>query len=235
MKIRVDQFEGPLDLLLQLIEEQQMDITAMSLANITEQFLNYVRSLQEKDPTNLASYLVIAAKLLVIKSKALLPSLDLGIEEEEAAFDLTQQLLLYKKFKEIGKYLKKMDLKRKQSWTREADFADRVTFYPDPDVNVTALHNSLKKVADELKEIIRHPKQVLEEVISISEKIEQVQKLISEKIETNLSTLLKDAKNKTEVIVIFLALLELIKQKVLVVDQDAMFSDITIKKFDGNK
>ena len=235
MKIRVDQFEGPLDLLLQLIEEQQMDITAMSLANITEQFLHYVRSLQEKDPTNLASYLVIAAKLLVIKSKALLPSLDLGIEEEEAAFDLTQQLLLYKKFKEIGKYLKKMDLKRKQSWTREADFADRVTFYPDPDVNVTALHNSLKKVADELKEIIRHPKQVLEEVISISEKIEQVQKLISEKIETNLSTLLKDAKNKTEVIVIFLALLELIKQKVLVVDQDAMFSDITIKKFDGNK
>src|SRR3989338_1736734 len=122
MQIKVNQFEGPLDLLLQLIEEQQLDITAVSLATVTEQFLQYVRSLPaeasgeggEKNPTNLAGFLVIAAKLLVIKSKALLPNLELDIEEEEAAFDLTAQLLLYKKFKEAGRFLGKMDLKRRQ-------------------------------------------------------------------------------------------------------------------------
>src|SRR3954463_4807631 len=119
MKIKVDQFEGPLDLLLQLIEEQRMDITALSLANVTEQFLNYVRGLQEKNPINLADFLIIAAKLLVIKSKALLPNLEFDVEEEEAAFDLTQQLLQYKKFKEVAKFFKRMDLRRKQSWTRE--------------------------------------------------------------------------------------------------------------------
>lgn len=230
MQIKVEQFEGPLDLLLQLIEEHQLDITAVSLATVTEQFLNYVRSLQEKNPTNLASFLVIAAKLLVIKSKALLPNLELDIEEEEAAYDLTGQLLLYKKFKEVAKFLAKMDLKRRQAWTREADFTDRVTFLPDPDVNLPVLAENLRKLAVELSEIIKLPKQALAEVVSIGEKIEQIQKLISEQLETSLSDLIKQSKDKTEVIVTFLALLELIKQRILVVEQSAMFEDITIKK-----
>src|SRR4051812_11243524 len=104
MRVQVEQFEGPLDLLLQLIEQQQMDITALSLANVTEQFLNYVRTLEEKNPINLADFLIIAAKLLVIKSKALLPNLEFGEEEEEAAYDLAEQLLTYKKFKEVAKF-----------------------------------------------------------------------------------------------------------------------------------
>ncbi|HYE22685.1 MAG TPA: segregation/condensation protein A, partial [Verrucomicrobiae bacterium] len=71
VKVKIEQFEGPLDLLLQLIEEQQMDITSVSLAKVTEQFLDYVKNLQVKNPMGLADFLVIAAKLLVIKSKAL--------------------------------------------------------------------------------------------------------------------------------------------------------------------
>ena len=230
VKVKVEQFEGPLDLLLQLIENQELDITALSLANVTEQFLDYVKQLQEKDPTNLADFLAIAAKLLVIKSKALLPNLEIGIEEEEAAFDLTAQLLLYKKYKEAGRYLKRLDLTRKQSWAREVDFQDRITFLPDPDVSVQTLHTSLKDLATELREIVRLPQQIMTEVVSITEKIEHIQKLIADKIETSLSSLLKEAKTKTEVVVTFLALLELVKQRILTVEQNELFSDITIKK-----
>ena len=238
MQIKTEQFEGPLDLLLQLIEEQQLDISTLALAKVTEQFLAYVRSLPaeasgeggEKNPLHLASFLMVASKLLVIKSKSLLPTLDLGVDEEEAAFDLTEQLLTYKKYKEVTKYLKRLDSRRRQSWTREVDFSDRVSFVPDPDITVGTLTQSLKTLAAELKEIIRLPQQVMKEVISISDKITHIQKLISEKVETSLSSLLKEAKSKTEVIVTFLALLELTKQKILVLEQSEMFADIMIKK-----
>jgi segregation and condensation protein A len=224
MQIKTEQFEGPLDLLLQLTEEQQLDVSTLSLAKVTEQFLAYVKNLQEKNPINLADFLVIAAKLLVIKSKSLLPNLDLGTEEEEAAFDLTEQLLLYKKFKEVSRFLKKLDLKRHQSWARDVDFSDRVTFVPDPDTDLPKLAEGLRKLASELKDIIKLPKEVMKEVVSISEKITHIQQLISDKVQTSLSSLIKDAKTKTEVIVTF------IKQKVLTVEQDQMFEDITIKK-----
>src|SRR5688500_18230458 len=234
VQIKTEQFEGPLDLLLQLIEEQQMDISTLALAKVTEQFLAHVKNLQEKNPLSLAGFLMVASKLLVIKSKSLLPNLDLGIEEEETAFDLTAQLLIYKKFIEAAKYLKRLDGRRRQSWTREVDFSDRVALQPDPDLPVDSLAQSLKNLAAELKEIVRLPKPIMKEIVSISEKIAYIQKLISEKVETSLSSLLKDAKSKTEVIVTFLALLELTKQKILVVQQSEMFADIMIKKWESN-
>src|SRR3989338_2118230 len=147
MQIKTEQFEGPLALLLELIEERQMDVSTFALASVTEQFLLHVKNLQEKNPINLADFLVIAAKLLVIKSKSLLPNLDLGTEDEEAAFDLTAQLLMYKKYKEVAKYLKNLDVRRKQSWTRDVDFSDRVTFLPDPDTNLATLAQSLRSLA----------------------------------------------------------------------------------------
>jgi len=230
VKIKVEQFEGPLDLLLQLIEGQELDVTAMSLANVTEQFLDYVKQLEEKNPTHLADFLVIAAKLLVIKSKALLPNLDLGIEEEESAMDLTHQLLVYKKYKEAAKYLRRFDLRRHQSWTRESDFNDRVTFVPDSAATPDALANSIRVLANELKEIVRLPQQILAEVVSITEKIEHIQRLIAEQVETSLSSLIKEAKSKTEVIVTFLAVLELTKQRIVSLEQNKLFEDIMIKR-----
>ena len=234
MQIKTEQFEGPLALLLQLIEEQQLDVSTVSLAKVTEQFLIYVKNLQEKNPINLADFLVIAAKLLVIKSKTLLPNLELGEEEEEAAFDLTTQLLLYKKYKEAARYLKKLDLKRHQSWTRDVDFYERITFLPDPDVSIESLTNSLRNLASELKDIVRLPQQVMQEVVSISEKIVHIQSLIADKLETSLSSLLKETKSKTEVIVTFLALLELTKQRIVSLEQNAHFQDIIIKHTGSN-
>jgi segregation and condensation protein A len=230
VKVKIEQFEGPLDLLLQLIENQQLDITSLALANVTEQFLDYVKQLQEKNPLHLADFLVIASKLLVIKSKALLPNLELGIDEEESAFDLTQQLLLYKKYKEAAKHLRRFDLRRHQAWSRETDFTGAVAFVPDPEVTPQRLADSIRTLASELKEIVRLPQQVMAEVVSITEKIEHIQKLIADKVETSLSSLIKEAKSKTEVVVTFLALLELTKQRILTVEQDNIFEDIIIRK-----
>ncbi len=230
VQIKTEQFEGPLDLLLTLIEDQKMDVSQMALAKVTEQFLAHVKNLQVKNPINLADFLIIAAKLLVIKSKSLLPTLDIGEEEEEAAFDLTQQLLQYKKYKEAAKHLRKLDLIRHQSWTHEVDFADRVSFVPDPEITPQLLASSLSKLAIELKEIVRLPKQVMKEVVSISEKISHIQNLIASKVETTLSSLLKEAKSRTEIIVTFLALLELTKQRILSLEQEEHFADIIIKR-----
>src|SRR5437762_5328796 len=96
LKTKLKQFEGPLDLLLSLIEQRQLDITTIALAEVTEQFLQYLKQLPKIDPTSLADFLSIAAKLLVIKSKAILPTLALAPDEEDAGFDLEAKLLLYK-------------------------------------------------------------------------------------------------------------------------------------------
>ena len=230
MRVKIAQFEGPLDLLLRLIEEEKLNITEISLAHVTEQFLRYLRSQAYLKPQELADWLVVAAKLLVIKSHVLVPSLELPPEEREEATNLAWQLYQYKLYKEAARILRSFEAKRRQSWTRHTAFVERVTFFPDPAVTTMALGNCMHYLAKTLEEIANLPKKILEEVVSISEKIDHMQKLLAEKIEVRLHDLLKTAKNKTEIIVTFLALLELIKQKILTVEQEAMFSDIIIKK-----
>lgn len=229
-QLKVKNFEGPLDLLLNLIEARQLDITTIAIAEVTEAFLQYLKQLEKIDPTSLADYLQIAAKLLVIKSKAILPTLEVEMEEEDAGFDLEGRLLLYKQFKEVAKYLKTLDNKRKQSFTRTVTFEQKISFFPDPNVKPELLHNSILKILNSLKELDNLPKAKLKEAISIQEKIDSLRNQLSGNIETKLSELLKTAKNKGEVIITFLALLELIKQKVFVADQEMLFADVVIKK-----
>jgi segregation and condensation protein A len=228
---KVTQFEGPLDLLLSLIEERKLDITQISLAEVTEQFLQHLKTLEKVDPTSLADYLSIAAKLLVIKSKAILPTLELEKEEEDAGFDLESKLLLYKQFKEVGKYLKKLDNKRRQGFTRTTSFEEKISFYPDPGITSKELHNRILTVLNGLKELDNLPKAKLKEAISIQEKIDHLRTSLSGQIQTKLSDIIRTAKNKSEVIITFLALLELIKQRIFVADQEALFAEVVITKY----
>src|SRR3989344_6061074 len=228
MRVKVQQFEGPLDLLLQLIEQEKLDIAQISLSSVTEQFLRYMRSQTNIAPGQLADWLVIAAKLLVIKSRILVPSLK--FEEEQDAASLAWQLYEYKKYKEAAKYLRGLDTKRKQGWSRHLTLVEKITFFPDPNVTSSVLRDAMRSLAKILEAIIRLPEKVLEEVVTISEKIDALQKLIYEKVEIKLRDLLKSAKSKTEVIVTFLALLELVKQKILSVEQETIFSEILIRK-----
>ncbi len=232
-KITLQQFEGPLDLLLSLIEDQKLSITEISLATVTEQFLKYVKQLEQIDPTAMADYLHIAAKLLVIKSKAILPTLEIEDEEEETEGedDLASRLLLYKQFKEAAKAIKQVELSGSQSFTRSLVFSQKVFFWPDPEVKTEQLHKAILQTVASLKALDNLPKAKVKEAISIQEKISHLQRKLSSQVETKLSDLLKDAKNKSEVIITFLALLELIKQRMFSVEQDELFTDITITQF----
>lgn len=230
-QITIKQFEGPLDLLLSLIEEQKLDITQIALAEVTEQFLNYVKQLEQIEPTSLADYLNIAARLLVIKSKAILPSLEVETDEEEPEEDLTEKLILYKKFKLVAKHLQELDRRKQQSFTRSLVFSQRINFWPDPNVNSETLHSAILQVVQQLKELDNLPKAKVREAVSIQEKISELQNKLVGNIETKLSELIKDSKNKGEVIITFLALLELIKQRIFTVNQDELFTDVTITKY----
>ncbi len=167
---------------------------------------------------------------MVLKSKQLLPTLEIEREEEEPAFDLEAQLHLYKQFKEAAKYLKRMDNRRRQSFQRDPGdlTAERTAFYPDPSVTSDRLLGSIRNVAHALQEIIRQPEATVREVISIQDKIASLQQHIATQIHAKLSDMIAAAKNKTEVIVTFLALLELTKQRIIVVEQDTLFADIMI-------
>jgi segregation and condensation protein A len=229
--VKLHQFEGPLDLLLSLIQEQKLNITELALSEVTEQFLAYVKNLENIDATALADYLSIAAKLLVIKSKAILPSLEVENLEEESGEDLAERLILYQQFKEAAKYLKERDALRRQSFIRTLVFSERISFLPDPELTPGDLQESANGILQILKELDNLPKAQIREAISIQDKIKELQGLLSTQIETSLNDLLKTAKTKPEVIITFLALLELTKQRLLSVEQEDLFTDITIKQY----
>ena len=232
LQTKTKHFEGPLDLLLSLIEQRQLDITNIALAEVTEQFLQYIKQLTDIDPTVLADYLAIAAKLLVIKSKAILPSLEVeNFEDEDAGVDLESKLLLYKQFKEVAKYLKKLDNRREQSFTRTLSFEEKINFFPDKAVSKELLHNSILKILHALRELDNLPKAKVKEAISIQEKIDTLRTQLGLQVETKLSELISTAKNKSEIIITFLALLELVKQRIFTAEQDALFADVVIKKY----
>lgn len=232
LELQQHQFEGPLDLLLSLIEQQKLDITQVAIAQVTEQFLQYVKRLEVLDPTVIADYLSIAAKLLVIKSKTILPTLVVPTEEEDPGENLEERLIQYKYFKEASKWLKERDNLRLQGFGRLVTFEQKIHFFPDPDVTPDLLHEKIIKVVEELKELEQIPKAKIREVISIQEKIDSLQHDLANKIQTSLSELISNAKDKNEVIITFLALLELIKQRIFTVEQETLFADVTIKKYE---
>jgi segregation and condensation protein A len=117
--IKIEQFEGPMDLLLELISKEKLDITGISLAQIADQYLKYLEEKKDINIVNLADFLTVAAKLILLKSKALLPLLNLSEEDEEEIFDLERQLEEYKKFKLIAPEIEKIYNNNNQSFSRD--------------------------------------------------------------------------------------------------------------------
>ncbi len=228
-KIKLEQFEGPLDLLLKLIEEEKLDITTVSLAKVTEQYLMYLDQLKDIKAEELADFLVVAAKLLLIKSKSLLPLL--GPDEEE--IDLEKQLKIYKEYLEASKLINKIIGRKKFTYPREVSraFMEPI-FNPPPNLDTNGLKKIMLLILEKLSPLISLPDEVIERTISIQEKINQIRKIIESESQTNFCYLLNQAKNKTDIIVTFLALLELIKQETIIVVQEDIFNDIKIKIYD---
>lgn len=223
-------FEGPLDLLLHLIERQELDITQVSLAQVTNQYLEYLAHVSERDPDNLADFVVVAAKLLLIKSRVLLPQpmVPPPLEEEDVGEDLVQQLIEYKKFKEVARWLQALDAQGQRSYVRlgTAPHVER-----NVDLGEVTLDDLLVAVRQALA--IKPLEPLVNGVvapitITIAEQIELIERESARGHPISFRRLLERATSRVEVIVTLLALLEMVKQLRVTVRQDRLFGDILI-------
>ncbi len=229
-----EKFSGPLGLLLSLIESEEMDITEINLAKIADDYVNRIRLVEDIDPDELADFLVVAAKLLFIKSKALLPYLYTKEDEEEAS-DLERQLRMYKEFALASEKIKEMIAAKRFLFlppiikNRRQQF-NLPVFAAPIKVNPKLLKEILLNLLTELSKKVeaRLPETRLEPKINIEDRIKSIREMLLKKIKINFSKMLSGAQSKTELIVNFLAVLELAKQKELNFEQDELFSEINL-------
>jgi segregation and condensation protein A len=222
---KLEQFEGPLDLLLGLIDEQRLNISEVSISEVTEQYLNHLEGVENKKPEHLADFLVIATKLLFLKSRRLLPQF--GVEEDEGPA-LEDQLRLYRAFVEASNKLNKRWLDGKRSIFRREPARMLEKFVPPENLEFENLKESIEKLLYRLTPAKPLPRTHIDKTVSIKEKIDHIRQMLKRNKEVSFSNLLKGSENKTEVIVGFLALLELVKQKTVSLKQKNNFSDINI-------
>jgi segregation and condensation protein A len=224
-------YEGPMDLLLDLIERAELDITSVSLATVTDQYLASIKDLERLNADEISAFLVIAAKLLQIKSEALLPRPPVRAPgEEDIARSLVDQLKLYKRFKEIG------------GWMNERLQANLRTFLrvaPPPKVEpkLDLSNLTLEKLVGAAQEAFakERDKQPLGVIIAaprvtIREKIDLITKMMNETGRSTFRALLDQGASRLEVVVTFLAMLELVKRYRIQARQESLFSDIEIDR-----
>ncbi len=230
--IKLEQFEGPLDLLLQLTEQDKLDITRVSLAKIADQYLAYIAEAKDITLAHLADFLSVASRLILIKSKALLPMLEFTEEEEEEIKDLEYQLAEYKKFKDASAKLALVFDSPKVSFSREGFVGFGTVFYPPAKIQATDLEKIFAKILGEIPVTEKLEQEMVREVLTIEDRIVHLQNTLRERVETSFSQLVADAKDKVEIVVSFLAMLELVKQRIIHVEQGELFSEINMKNLE---
>jgi segregation and condensation protein A len=229
-QVKLPVFEGPLDLLLYLIEREELDITAVSLAAVTGQYLAYLGLLQNLVVDQIADFLVIAARLILIKSQALLPRPPDIQVEEDVGDDLVRQLIAYKQFKQVAKGLGHREEEGLKSFVRLA---------PPPKIEATNVDLTGVTVED-LLAAVRHALAVAEPLppvgdvvkpftITIRDQIALIERTLSIQARISFTGLLRQAGSRIEIIVTFLAVLELFKRRRIEVAQERMFGEIVIQ------
>lgn len=232
-RIATEVYEGPLDLLLELIDRAELDITKLALAQVTDQFLAYLRELQEQNAAEVSAFLVIAARLLQIKSAALLPrpSIDkiLG-DEEDPGEALARQLILYKRFKELSGELARREEAGMRTYLRlvpASRFYTAAKFDLSeitlPDLVLAARDIFFNKKLPELSQVVNMPR------ITIREKIKLLIHALSNSSKIGFRSLFQPNANRVEIVVTFLAMLELVKRHIVEARQETLFGDIEIE------
>ena len=230
-ELTLEKFVGPLDLLLNMVEEKRLSINEVSLSQVANQYIAYLKALEEASKEELASFLVVASTLMLIKSRSLLPSLKLTEEEEVDIKELEDRLKMYKFFKEFSFKLGNLSKLRRHLFGREAYAGTSHFFSPPESVNAQKLRNALLEVLEILPKAQDLPEDIIERAVSLEEKISE----LKEKIEHSFSHIFSGkakvkSEEKVEVIVSFLAMLQLIKDGFLIFEQKRLFDNIEIKK-----
>lgn len=226
--VRLPQFEGPLELLLSLIEKEKLDITRLSLAQVTDQYLDYLTRERDIPLPNLAAFLAVASRLILIKSRALLPLLRFDDEEEEAVEDLEWQLHEYRKFKQTAVRLGAFWASARGSFSRLRG-SELPFFHPPAELTASDLALVYGGVLGEIPVLERLEEAIVEEAVTLEEKIEYLRAALRTAVETTFNKVVATAENRMDVVVAFLAMLELVKQRAVEAEQSDLFLEIHIR------
>jgi len=229
-QVSTQQFTGPLDLLLQLVEKKNLAITELSLAQVTQEYVAFLNEQEEINPEDLADFLVIASTLLLIKSRSLLPSLVLAPEEETEIMDLETRLKIYKLYKEAGGKIKEMFKKEIYVLNRPSWKNIEPKFSPPSNCSLESLNLAFLKILKEIQTEKAQPlaEKKIQKIASLEERIKElIQKITSGKM-FRLLDLTKEKQNKIDLILTFLAALHLAKQKIIKIKQKDNFGEIWI-------
>jgi segregation and condensation protein A len=231
-KVQFEVFEGPLDLLLYLVKKQEVDIYEVNLTALATQFIEYVELMRQLDLDIAGEFLVMAATLMYIKSRELLPvdqqtTPDGEEDEEDPRWELIRQLVEYKKFKDAAAQLQEREIAEENRFAR---VPSKPEFEPAPPRGQVSIFELLNAVNAILKRFAARDdaRDLYEDKFTVSEKIEHLAALIRQRASLRFSELFADATSRSEVVVTFLALLELIRLKQLLVTQATHFGEIEI-------
>lgn len=227
---KLQQFEGPLDLLLQMIEQEKLDISEISLASIADQFVQYIQANKDSiTGQELTDFLLVATQLLLLKSRILLP--DITVEDEVEPDSLEKQLKLYRSFVEAAKRLEAKIAAGQFLFTRKTSALKAESrFSPPPGITKEMMEQAMTAVLVRLEPIVILPESVMEKTVTLQEKIVHIQGLLKHAKGLSFKKLLSQSRSKVEQVVSFLALLELVKQEEVNVSQTTPLDDIIIDR-----
>lgn len=229
--VRLEQFEGPLELLLQLIEKEKLDITRVSLARVADQYLEYLQSESHIPLGHLAQFLSVAARLVLLKSRALLPLLVFTDEEEEGIVDLEWQLREYRRYRDASMALGKLLATHTGASVRERSLGfSEGLFFPPESLTGQDLHRAFTTVLGEIPIMEELEEKELKAVVRLEEKMTEFRTHLSERVETSFHAMTKSVEDRVELIVSFLALLQLVKERWVTVEQSEFFGTIAIRQ-----
>lgn len=229
-QIKLPEFEGPLDLLLYLIEREELDITRVSLAKVTGAYLEYIHVLEKLQVDAVADFLVVAAKLLLIKSEALLPRppAPKADDEEDPGDELVRQLLMYKQYKESARTLGEREAAGLRTYVRIAPPPKIEAKLDLSNVTIEMLLKAVRGVLDLEKPAPPVGTVVKPFTLTIRDQMGLIERILRRRPNLSFKRMLHRAQNRVEIIVTFLAVLELLRRRKVEVEQDTTFGDILI-------
>ena len=236
--VNLEKFSGPLDLLISFIEEKKLDINEISLAQVTDQFLEYLKKIENNVSNEyqriLADFLVIASRLILIKSRSLLPSLVLTQEEEEDIKELEERLKNYQQFRALGRELGHFANGRVAYFSREYFLNLPTVFYPPQNISSEKLLKIYEAFIKTLPQVERPEEQSLTRTVTIEEKLKELTERINVAVEVSFIEISGSVKEKIDIVLAFLAMLMLMRSRIITASQDRLFGEIKVKKIINN-
>jgi segregation and condensation protein A len=236
---KVGEFAGPIEVLLRLIEEKKLHISQVSLASVADDFISYLQKLNNQgeasvndelaccnsNKAEIANFILVASTLMLIKSLALLPTLEVTTEEKEGIEDLERRLRLYQRMKDLSVHIKER-FGRQIIFTRELSREITPVFAPTAEITPAGIWQAIKNLITNFPQPEKIPEVIIKKVISLEEVITNLTNRVQSALQMSFKQFVGNQKEKVNIIVSFLGMLELVKRGIISVEQQNHFEDI---------